>query len=294
MRLRSAVFVLVFSCLAQALPSGRPYKVKESIDTPRGWIKRERVPADRTIELRVAIPQSNFAELERRLYEVSDPTHHSYGAHLSKKEVDELVAPHSDSVNAVHDWLASHGFQKRHLTVSSAGDWVKLALPISQAEKMLDTEYHVWEHRVTGMTAIRTTAYTLPDDLHAHVEFVHPTIAFPSIKPMISGSRFIPDSDTPSAGIKIYSASAAHGTSSWNGTINPACNNEIGLKCLQQIYNFTDYKPSPNSGSRIGITGYLEQFANTQDLQSFFTEQRPDAINTTFDVISVNGRHSEE
>ena len=141
------------------------------------------------------------------------------------------------------------------------------------------------------MTAIRTTAYSLPGNLHSHVELVHPTIAFPSVKPMVSGSRFIPDSDAPSPKTKIYSASA--GNSTWNSTIDIACNNEIGLKCLQQIYNLTDYEPSPNSGSRLGITGYLEQFANMQDLQTFFKEQRPDAANTTFDVISINGELPE-
>lgn len=70
---------------------------------------------------------------------LSDPSHHRYGEHLSKKEVDELVAPHPESVDSVHRWLATHGFEKRHLTISSAGDWVKLVLPISRAEQMLDT-----------------------------------------------------------------------------------------------------------------------------------------------------------
>ena len=66
----SLYFVLALGCLAQAVPSESDHRVKESITTPRGWVKRERAPADHTIELRVAIPQSYFAELERRLYEV--------------------------------------------------------------------------------------------------------------------------------------------------------------------------------------------------------------------------------
>lgn len=63
-------FVLALSCFAQASSSDHAHKVKESIQTPRGWVKRERAPADHAIELRVALPQANFAELERRLYEV--------------------------------------------------------------------------------------------------------------------------------------------------------------------------------------------------------------------------------
>ena len=70
MRFGSLYLVLALGCLAQAVPSEYDHKVKESIITPRGWVKQERAPADHAIELRVAIPQSNFAELERRLYEV--------------------------------------------------------------------------------------------------------------------------------------------------------------------------------------------------------------------------------
>lgn len=152
-------------------------------------------------------------------------------------------------------------------------------------------KYHVWEHRDTGITTIRTTAYSLPEKLHAHIELVHPTIAFPGIKPLISGARFIPDSGVPAAATKIYSASAGNKTFPGNSTIDPACSNEIGIKCLQQIYNFTTYEPSPTSGSRIGITGYLEQFANIQDLQTFMKAERSDAANATFDVLSVNGNY---
>ena len=39
----------------------------------------------------------------------------------------------------------------------------------------------------------------------------------------------------------------------------------------------------------MGITAYLEQFANIEDLQTFFADQRPDALNSTFKFVSVNG-----
>ena len=54
-----------------AIPSGDyKHKVKESVPPPRGWTKSTAAPADRIITLRIALPQSNFAELERHLYEV--------------------------------------------------------------------------------------------------------------------------------------------------------------------------------------------------------------------------------
>lgn len=53
--------------------------------------------------------------------------------------MDALVAPHPESLEAVDDWLASHGFGNDALTRTSANDWVKLSIPVSLAEKMFDT-----------------------------------------------------------------------------------------------------------------------------------------------------------
>ncbi len=69
--MRSAWLPLLLAALAGAIPSSDyVHKVKESIPQPQGWSKSKPAPANHIIELRIALPQSNFAELERHLYEV--------------------------------------------------------------------------------------------------------------------------------------------------------------------------------------------------------------------------------
>ena len=71
MRSLSAWLPLALAALAVALPAkDTAHKVKESILPPRGWTKSQSAPADHIIELRIGLPQPNFAELERHLYEV--------------------------------------------------------------------------------------------------------------------------------------------------------------------------------------------------------------------------------
>jgi tripeptidyl-peptidase-1 len=70
---------------------------------------------------------------------VSDPEHERYGAHLSKEQVEALVAPHQDSVDLVDEWLRSHGIEENDFVRSPAKDWVTLRLPVRLVEKMLDT-----------------------------------------------------------------------------------------------------------------------------------------------------------
>lgn len=191
-----ASVVLALGGVASATPGlRRSSKVKESINVPRNWVNVGTPPADHKINLRIAFPQPNFATLESHLYEVSDPSHPRYGAHLSKEEVDELVKPHGESVDAVSRWLEEHNIQESDC--ARGPDWVKVKVPVSMAEKMLDTvsrrsvvldplsplmrgrvsqKYYMWQHAVDGDVIVRTTSYALPEDLHEHVSGVQPTV----------------------------------------------------------------------------------------------------------------------
>lgn len=71
-------------------------------------------------------------------------------------------------------------------------------------------------------------------------------------------------------------------------TVNASCNTTITISCLQQLYNFVGFQPS-SLGNSIGITGYLGQYANLQDLQSFYADQRPDALGSSYGYFSING-----
>lgn len=114
-------------------------RIKESVHHPRGWIQGTRAPPDHLLELRIALPQANFHVLEQHLYEVSDPEHTRYGQHLSKTEVEALVAPLPDSLGAVEDWLALYGISSEELERSPAKDWIKIRVPVALAEEMLHT-----------------------------------------------------------------------------------------------------------------------------------------------------------
>ncbi|TCD70006.1 hypothetical protein EIP91_005256 [Steccherinum ochraceum] len=288
MKLSAAFVVLSFAALAAAIPSHsypHIHQLKESISSPDGWVQNGRAPRDAIIELRIVLPQSNWEELERHLYEVSDPMHSRYGQHLSVDEVNALLAPHQDSTTAVDEWLATHGFTEADVSRSPAKDWVKVKVPISVAESMMDTEYHVWTHPGTGKSIMRTTTYSLPSSVHGHIEFIQPTTLFSSPRGMAASFRQVvaapPDPPANSTPIAVPSA--------YNGHVDASCNETITLSCLQQLYNAVGYTPSADNGNQIGITGYLAQFANLADLQSFYADQRPDALNSSFTFVSVNG-----
>jgi tripeptidyl-peptidase-1 len=130
--------------LSQAVPSPTELDrltLRQTVTPPHGWTRLGRAPGMHVLQLRIALPQPRVPELEWHLAEISDPSHPRYGEHLSKEEVEKLVAPHPSSVDAVRAWLAGHGIQweGEDCRRSPAGDWVTVHVPVAHAEKMLST-----------------------------------------------------------------------------------------------------------------------------------------------------------
>jgi len=73
-------------------------------------------------------------------------------------------------------------------------------------------------------------------------------------------------------------------------TVDPSCNETVTIKCLQQLYNAVGYVPkSSEKENRVGVAGFLEQYANIEDLNTFYADQVPQAVGSSFEFISVNG-----
>ncbi|KAF9498824.1 tripeptidyl peptidase A [Pleurotus eryngii] len=284
MRLGLLNLVMAFAGAAVwATPPEFTRKLKESVATPRGWERHGPAPPDHIIKLRIGLPQPTFPELERHLYEVSDPNHERYGQHLSKEEVEALVAPHPESVELVSQWLAEHGFDESDLERSSAKDWVTIRVPVRVAEMMLDTKYSVWKHN-DGDYLVRTTSYSVPEHLHDHIDVIQPTTMFGRFKGQKSTIHSVEDVPEQKNTVALASAHAATAP-----VVDPSCNTTITVTCLKQLYNAVNYVVKAAKKNSVALTGYLEQFANMQDLQSFYAEQVPAAVGTNFTVISVNG-----
>lgn len=186
----SALFSLVL-----AKPHARSMKVHELIEqVPSGFVKTGAADANTDINLRIALVQNNPNGLIDALYAVSTPDSSTYGEHLSKEEVctthviinqscrtneshlqvEKFVAPSQQSVDAVNAWLKEVAVAAT--TISPAGDWLSVSIPVSQANELLDADFSVYKHTDTGKEAIRTLSYSIPSELVGHLDFVHPTI----------------------------------------------------------------------------------------------------------------------
>jgi tripeptidyl-peptidase I len=147
-------------------------------------------------------------------------------------------------------------------------------------------EYHVWEH-ASGDTLIRTTSYSLPEHLDDHVELIQPTTLFSRFRGMKTSFHFDQASSSSS---DAADAPAINVPSASGGHVDASCNTTVTVSCLKQLYNAVGFTPSAK-GNQVAATGYLDQFANFADLQAFYKDQVPAAVNSSFKVVSINGKY---
>ena len=90
-------------------------------------------------------------------------------------QVEQLVAPSAQTVEAVEAWLQQAGVNAT--AVTPAGDWLSISVPVSTANELFDADFAVYTHAATGTQAVRTMRYSVPLELDGHLDFVYPTVS---------------------------------------------------------------------------------------------------------------------
>ncbi|KAF9559351.1 subtilisin-like protein [Agrocybe pediades] len=257
------------------------------VGIPAGWRHEAAAPASHVFNIKIGLKQQGIEELIENLMEISDPTHVRYAQHLSREEANAFMAPHPDSIVAVDEWLEFHGIDPSSAQRSRAGDWITVTVSVEQAEKMLGTKYDVYKHGSSGERVVRTLSYSLPQQLHAHIDVVSPTTYFSTLKTM----QDINTLETDRRPLNDEVTRALPGTAA---AVPSTCNTMITPTCLRDLYNTSSYVPAAVGSNQIGIAGYLDQFANFADLQTFFKAFRKDAVGSSFTIIQVNGGGNDQ
>ena len=187
-----------------------------------------------------------------------------YGQHLSKEEVDSLVAPHRDSVDLVDSWLSAHGVDLASVERANAGSWLTAPITVGQASRMLNATYNIYQHDTTEELIVRAISYSLPSVLHPHVGVVSPTTYFSGMRSMKATSFLQPHIKPLENDHEFAAALTSPGSLA---TVPSSCSTTITPSCLRALYNSSTYVPKATSTNKLGVAGYLGEFANTADLQ---------------------------
>ncbi len=191
-------------------------------------------------------------------------------------------------------WLSE--YQIRNLTYSSTRDWIHICVPIQLAEDLLDTKYYIFHHAADGLTAIRSSGWSLPLHLHDHIDAIHPTNVFLNTKrksrhlerrsevlplgPLGLGENGAPTYDEL---VAIDRTEFGHMVIPYiedlpeDASASQACNRvATSPTCLRVLYGLRGYEPL--GLTRIGVVNFLDHVSNQTDIETFLQRFRLDAV----------------
>lgn len=233
--------------------------VEKTAYVPKGWNKIDSaVNPQHPFKFSIALRQPHMHTLKQKVLS---------GSRLSLADTEKLSEAAPEDVGAVLRWLADNGIKK----TETRGDWIDVYSTIGATQTLLSTklQHYAFEDQ---RPVLRTTEYHIPDELEHVVSFIHPITNFMLPKHELGIRYPEPESDLTARDAGVCA-----------GGINP--------DCIKKLYNVTYKSPDSNSPARFAVAGFLSQFANHADADTFLSKYAPtlEAAKYNFSTELVNG-----
>ncbi|KAF2164325.1 hypothetical protein M409DRAFT_67866 [Zasmidium cellare ATCC 36951] len=269
--------VAALATLAVAAPTNLQRHVLHQRRAPsENWIKREAVHPDVKLPMRIGLFGQNLDKGHELLIQVADPDSKNFGNFYSAEEVHDLFAPAESSAQAVKSWLEKAGVHGDRISQSVNKQWVQLDLSTWEAEKLLQTKYHFFEHAPTGKTTIGCDGYHVHEDVSEHIDYITPgtkLLATRKPKPGDIEKRSFgwgKVGTTP----PLLKALPISINSLLSNPLLALCDTIITPDCIMAMYNITK-ATSAQPGNELGIFEDLGDYYAQTDLDEFFALLQP-------------------
>ena len=145
-----------------------------------GWVQGPRANGDATMAVFVGlhVNPSRVRELERVLYSVSDPSSSSYGQHLSRERIAELLdVPPERTQNAIVFFREAGAL---NATLNPTRDGLHVTIKVAMLERALEATLFVYSHAHTTRTITRCAGgYSVPAALRGDIRVISGLTNFP-------------------------------------------------------------------------------------------------------------------
>lgn len=273
---------------------------------PPGWKEVEKLELTEVLHMRIALTQSNLDRTNEYLMQVSHPESDTYGQHWSAKQIAETFAPAQESVDVVITWLEEGGIQPGRVHRSQSLGWLIFDATVSEAQKLLKTEYYRYQHS-SGKTHVGCTQYHVPEHVSPHIDFVTPSVVFDMsvarskddfVRKMkrakgLKAAMGVPV--TPEVALGVGRPSSAsipkagpllNVTTILNGL--GTCASYITPNCLRALYDFPSGSTA-NPQNSFGIVEYTPQVYLQADLDLFFANFSTNQVQRSPTLASIDG-----
>ncbi|KAH9949696.1 peptidase S8/S53 domain-containing protein [Amylocystis lapponica] len=289
-----AVLGLSISAACTRLSPGlSPHPHEHRRAVPSGWVPVRRAEPTASLPIRIGLAQSNLANLDSYLLSVSEPASPSYGQHWSAAKIAETFRPSMDAVDAVRTWLFANGVPGHAIKLASGGAWMHADVAAADAERLMGTEYHVYQHRDGTEQVACADKYHLPEHLRAHVELVLPTLNFDGARRAAKATRGVVSAVAPRdvrspSFAPSFPVPRSEAPQQLDADSLEHCGYVITPACVRALYGF-DYNFTAPSNNSIGIVEYSLYVYLPTDLDMFFQNFSSALVGTRPTLISIDG-----
>ncbi|KAI2638978.1 subtilisin-like protein [Hypomontagnella submonticulosa] len=279
--MRSHTLICAAIALLQAVAESKDVVVESLPKVPAGWRKLRTADPGQEIKLRIALEQPNLEEFEQTLYDISTPQNPLYGRHMSRDQVKEMMKPREETTTAVLEWLEASGIPASN--IEDDGEWINFKTTVLRATNMLNTEFQVYNHVGTESQRVRTLHYSVPEEVRPHITMIQPTTRFGQIRPQAAEVFEVYEQQEVA---KHFQIAAEVPSQDLNVTF---CNSTITPECLRALYNIGDTIADSSVETIFGVSGFLEEYAKHDALDTFLEQFAPYALTQNFTTLLVNG-----
>ncbi|KAI0145619.1 peptidase S8/S53 domain-containing protein [Xylariaceae sp. FL1272] len=261
------------TCLAAPSPSKHVLHEKRD-GSPHMWERRHRVKRDQSLPIRIGLRHRNLENIDKYLEDVSDPTSPNFGKHWTAEKVANTFAPTPEARTTVLGWLVDSGIDRSRLKLSTGHDWVHFDGTVEEAERLFATEYYHYKHVEDGAYRLAVDAYSLPEHVQKHVDFVMPTIALDGMRPVANKQINTELQATFPQGASLGSL---------------PCGQLITIDCLRDLYKLPTLKTAAANNS-LGVAEWAD-YLYYPDLPIFYKNFTSPEIpaDTVPEFISIDG-----
>ncbi|KAF9373094.1 hypothetical protein CPB97_000811 [Podila verticillata] len=233
---------------------------------PKPWVDVGPVPETQVISVSIGFKLPNLPGFALQALDISMPGSSTYRNFMSADQINLLLDPAKKDVDFVLSWLKTFDIDATH-----DHQWLTLSMPVGLLNKLVQANYHIYRNPSTGETIIRALSYSIPTVLTPIIDVVLPGTSFDG-----DLSHLPPPSTTAPPLAKRFVKRAD-------------CNSQVTPACLQSLYGIPTTRATQPLNV-IAVPGFLNEFANQADLNTFATQFRPDMMpRPTFTEQFIDG-----
>lgn len=137
---------------------------------PQNWKVVAYGNPEQRVDFTILLKQNNLNELSAQFKAVSDPKSPKWGQFMKPEEIEDLLKPSQETMEAISKWLSPIAQESK---IKYHGDRIAVRTSVNAASRLFDTQFAVFYNAIVDKSVLRVLGKaSVPSYLAEHIDFV--------------------------------------------------------------------------------------------------------------------------